>query len=72
MDSRSSPAPSRKAAWTSAAVTVASTINATSCTAAGIVPTVVGRTSYESGSALNATANATERSGKPYLAMMRG
>ena len=34
-------------------------------TAAGIVPTVVGRTRADSGNALSATANATERSGRP-------
>ena len=47
-------------------------MSATSCRAAGIVPTVVGRTSAESGSALKPTAKATERSGRPYFATTRG
>ena len=72
MDSRSSPAPARSAVSTWADVTSASTMSATSWRAAGIVPTVVGRTRPESGSALRPTAKATERSGNPYFATMRG
>ena len=66
MDSSNSPAPSLSACCTSRAETVDSTMRATSCTAAGITPTRLGRTSTDAGNAPRLIANALERAGKLY------